>query len=138
MATVGYLVMPIKLLPLIGERRGRMLGERISLSGLSTAPRGPAVWGGGWGSPEDGMGTEQERAQGRGRRNKRPLCRAASWEEAAARAGEHFQGLRRGPCLLGSPQGSPADTARARAGFKPQICPVSPHTHPKREPRHGQ
>lgn len=82
------------------------------------------------------MGTEQERAQGRGRRNKRPLCRAASWEEAAAQAGEHFQGLHRGRCL-GSPQGSPADTARARAGFMPQICPVSPHTPPKRNARQG-
>lgn len=39
----------------------------------------------------------------------------------------------------GSPQGSPADTARARAGFMPQMCPLSPPTHtPKAKPAKAQ
>lgn len=78
---------------------------------------------------------EQKRAQGKGRRNKRPLCWAGSWEAAAARTGEHFQGLPRGRCLE-SPQGSPDDTTRA--GFTPKsvLCPAT-HT-PKEKPATAQ
>lgn len=61
LATVSYLVMPIKLLPLIGERRGRMLrGADLPLRAGCRCPRGLHAYGEGVRGPQ-GMGRGQSR-----------------------------------------------------------------------------